>query len=211
MSQVYITAMRVPADSSFASVAAQDYYRVRQELCRAFRSKEEIKAARILFRFDIEGEVGWLYVQTRTEPNWAHLSRELALDIHGPVPLQIPADERLRFRLLARPTRRVGKKGSPIQGMRRSILEESVQKCWLLRKAEEHGFAVEACVLTCRSWIDTKNNHTLPNGSPKPISGTQFDGILRVTNRAAFVRAIERGIGTGKAFGFGLLSVARLG
>lgn len=37
----------------------------------------------------------------------------------------------------------------------------------------------------------------------------RFDGVLTVTDSALFQEAIVRGIGPGKAFGFGLLSVAR--
>jgi len=35
-----------------------------------------------------------------------------------------------------------------------------------------------------------------------------FEGVLRVEDSQAFREALERGIGPGKAFGFGLLSVA---
>jgi CRISPR system Cascade subunit CasE len=35
-----------------------------------------------------------------------------------------------------------------------------------------------------------------------------FEGRLRVTDAEAFRRALAAGIGSGKAFGFGLLSVA---
>ncbi|MEN9935136.1 MAG: hypothetical protein RLZZ387_1715 [Chloroflexota bacterium] len=37
-----------------------------------------------------------------------------------------------------------------------------------------------------------------------------FDGLLTVTDAAAFVKTLETGIGSGKAFGFGLLSVGQL-
>ena len=39
-------------------------------------------------------------------------------------------------------------------------------------------------------------------------SSVLFDGLLRVTDTDAFLRTLVRGIGPGKAFGFGLLSVA---
>ena len=36
----------------------------------------------------------------------------------------------------------------------------------------------------------------------------RFDGFLRVTDAGAFRETLTRGIGSGKAYGFGLLSVA---
>jgi len=36
----------------------------------------------------------------------------------------------------------------------------------------------------------------------------QFDGVLQVINADDFVKTIARGIGSGKGFGFGLLSLA---
>ena len=43
------------------------------------------------------------------------------------------------------------------------------------------------------------------------LFSVQFDGVLQVVEPALFVHAIAAGIGSGKAFGFGLLSVARAG
>jgi CRISPR system Cascade subunit CasE len=37
----------------------------------------------------------------------------------------------------------------------------------------------------------------------------QFEGDLEVTDAAAFRAALAQGIGSGKAYGFGLLSIAR--
>jgi len=36
-----------------------------------------------------------------------------------------------------------------------------------------------------------------------------FEGVLEVAEAAAFGAALREGVGPGKAFGFGLLSVAR--
>ena len=39
----------------------------------------------------------------------------------------------------------------------------------------------------------------------------RFEGVLEVTDPTAFCKTVENGIGSGKGFGFGLLSVAPLG
>jgi CRISPR system Cascade subunit CasE len=41
-------------------------------------------------------------------------------------------------------------------------------------------------------------------------TGVDFDGVLRVTDPALFTQSLAAGIGAGKAWGFGLLSVARV-
>jgi len=41
------------------------------------------------------------------------------------------------------------------------------------------------------------------------LAGAWFDGVLIVRDAAQFRTALEVGIGLGKAFGFGLLSLAR--
>ena len=38
--------------------------------------------------------------------------------------------------------------------------------------------------------------------------GVVFDGHLRVTDERAFKAALANGIGSGKAYGFGLMSIA---
>ena len=39
--------------------------------------------------------------------------------------------------------------------------------------------------------------------------GVQFDGILKVTHEEIFLKTLIKGLGSAKAFGFGLLSLAK--
>ena len=41
------------------------------------------------------------------------------------------------------------------------------------------------------------------------LQSVQFDGTLTVTDAEAFLNALEGGVGSGKGFGLGLMSVAR--
>jgi CRISPR system Cascade subunit CasE len=209
MNELYISAIRIPADSGFAAMASQELYKLHQLVYGAFPSKEAAKAARVLFRFDLEGDVGYLYVQSRVKPDWSKYANQLGENLRAPVPLVIPPDDRFRFRLLAKPTKRVGARGAPNRGKRVS-LDEPEQRAWLDRKGEENGFRIEACTLIDRVWYDTKTVERLPNGSPKPLHAVQFDGILVVTDPDKLREAVRNGIGPQKAYGFGLLSIAPL-
>lgn len=207
---LFISAFRVRADSQFAMVASRDFYEVHKLVYNLFPGNRAATVARVLFRFDVEGEDGWLYIQSTKEPDWSRLSDRMRKYVVGTQPLQIPSDERLRFRLLARPSYRVGDKESSLLAKRLSLVREDQQREWLNRKGEAAGFAVEQCNLSDWVWFDSKRDERLPDGSPKPLVGTLFDGILRVVDRDALRQAIARGIGTQKAYGFGLLSVACL-
>jgi len=76
---------------------------------------------------------------------------------------------------------------------------------WMKRKAEQSGFEVEVDKL-----------RTIPHGperfQKKGQAGThtavEFQGVLTVTDAAKFHNTFTRGIGSAKAFGFGLLVIA---
>jgi len=116
---------------------------------------------------------------------------------------------RYTFQLCANPTRKVtkpGADGSPTKNGRRVPLatrEELV--AWISRKGEQGGFAVDEDTL-----------RTFPRGreyfEKQEMSGlhsaVEFQGVLTVTDQAKFHESIKRGIGSAKAFGFGLLVIA---
>ncbi|NOG92330.1 MAG: type I-E CRISPR-associated protein Cas6/Cse3/CasE [Armatimonadetes bacterium] len=207
---LYISAIRFPAASNAATTAWRDFYMLHKLVYSAFATKEDATAARPLFRFDLEGEYGYLYVQSTQEPNWARIPEPIRAHLIGPLQYEIPAADRLRFRLLARPSWHVPR-GRAVNGKQKryALKTEKEQMEWLLRKGEEHGFSVESCILTERVWHDTKENEQ-HKGGPKPLIGIQYDGILAVTDREKLHQAIQTGIGPQKAYGFGLLSVAPL-
>ena len=60
-----------------------------------------------------------------------------------------------------------------------------------------------------------KQSFTKPNAdkskSPHRVTldGVTFEGVLEVTDAEKFREALAKGVGSGKAYGFGLLSVAK--
>src|SRR5262249_41388200 len=114
-------------------------------------------------------------------------------------------------------------------GKRVEIRDEEQQIAWLQRKGREAGFRLASVRL----------NHAVPNvylapqgklfgyrrnsqenstDSAREASGINrrmafgsalFEGELIVTDADAFREALVKGIGSGKAYGFGLLSIAR--
>jgi CRISPR system Cascade subunit CasE len=168
-------------------------------------------------------------VQTRDDPKWSQLSGGylLAAPESKPFGLSVTTGQRLRFRLRANPTKRVASKnerlGKDMAGSRIGLATEADQVRWLLRKGEGGGFRIPG------EWVNARRPETnetiqLPNfrvdvvpegrdrngkpGHAGEFLAVRFDGVLVVTDPETFQATVAGGIGSGKAFGFGLLSVA---
>jgi CRISPR system Cascade subunit CasE len=127
----------------------------------------------------------------------------------------------LRFRLRANPTKKVdtktGTDGKRRNGRRFALTSEADRLAWLSRKGEQHGFELGTVSQSGKllDLLDVSEGKSVgyrqgaPEGHGRVTFGScVFEGTLRVTRSEDFKRAIGAGIGSGKAFGFGLLSVA---
>lgn len=156
-------------------------------------------------------------VQSMTKPNWQELPETYLLNNTDPSdPKQLTfafnVGQTLAFRLVANPTKKEKREGQK-QG-RRVALPDSTPtddeltpaRQWLVRKGELHGFNV-LYATTEDFWLGLNRHGAAKNGIP--LYGVRYDGLLQVTNPDAVVKVLTTGIGSAKAFGFGLLSVAR--
>lgn len=185
-------------------------YELHRSLVRSLNGYDE--KDRLLFRLEPErGDGGPVaLVQTaELEPDWSPLlANQYLVQALGPKPvsLDLPAGAHLAFRLVANPTKKQGNK-------RIALDDEAAYHAWLARKAAQAGFRVLQ-VAAVPFWINEEHLHDTPrDGYPKqniPHFGVRFDGVLQVTDAATLQHAVRRGIGPAKAFGFGLLSLARL-
>lgn len=135
----------------------------------------------------------------------------------------------LVFKFAANPTRKVGtsvksgrESGGPkCNGRRVFITGEEDQLRWLARKATEAGFELLTLGAVADETIDVQAlNERVASGRRRPVDGEDatedlvlkcctFTGRLRIVDKLRFGDALAHGIGSGKAYGFGLLSVAR--
>lgn len=119
--------------------------------------------------------------------------------------------QRYRFSLLANPTRKrvvrdeAGNKKK--NGRREPITKREELVAWLQRKGNQHGFAFD---LESLKTIPRPRRNFLKKGKAGTHTATEFSGILRVNDRAAFKQAATSGIGPAKAFGFGMLCLSPL-
>jgi hypothetical protein len=77
------------------------------------------------------------------------------------------------------------------------------RKVWLEKQAQKHGFELVGVHVS-----PGMQQITTHNGRSFSLDTTEFTGLLRVTDSAAFGRCLIKGIGkVGKAFGLNLLIV----
>ena len=83
------------------------------------------------------------------------------------------------------------------------------QKQWLLDRAAKHGFALreEEFTVTRVQW-----QHFAKHGiRPVTLLAVTYEGVLRVTDPEQFRALLCQGMGRGKAYGLGLMTVMRGG
>ncbi len=124
-----------------------------------------------------------------------------------------------RFSLVANPTRKTRsekngvttKNGRRVPIVSREDTEDAEGKIipgllsWLTRKAEAHGFII--AIDQVRT-VPRARQYFIKNGMLGLHSGVEFQGVLRVTDPEKFRQAFTQGIGSAKAFGFGMLVLA---
>lgn len=128
--------------------------------------------------------------------------------------------QRLRFRLRANPTKRLAARSGdgssdPLAGKRVGLLREDEQRDWLVRRLSDGGAALlhldirpDVALGNPQTGYRPAEGATARRGPKMTFQAVRFDGVLRVTDAEAFRALLLGGVGSGKAYGFGLLSVA---
>lgn len=184
-------------------------YEMHRTLARAFAPAADVPPARFLWRL----ESGTSYrtscvvlVQSTLPADWGAIESlaGYALEILGNKAVDlarlIHAGGRYRFRLLANPTvTRAGK--------RYGLLREEEQLAWLVRQGERYGFKVLGCV---RGASERLHLHKARTANRITLDTALFEGVLEAVAPDLLCQAILQGLGHAKAFGLGMLSLARL-
>ncbi|MGH7298183.1 MAG: type I-E CRISPR-associated protein Cas6/Cse3/CasE [Polyangiaceae bacterium] len=188
--------------------------------------REARKHHGVLHRLDEDARRGRfvLLLQSGTRPDLARLPEGYFLDLQDDFELagsgaenpalrkvgeeraHIAAGDRFGFRLRANTTRKILTKsladGTKKNGKRVPVRGDDGRLGWLERHAHAGGFAL----------VDVRVSEVSPQsggrGSARiTLAGAQFEGLLVVRDPPLFRGALGRGIGPGKAYGYGLLSI----
>jgi CRISPR system Cascade subunit CasE len=187
-----------------------------------------------LFRADPQpGGRVVIVIQSAAEPDWEYAFHNAKYLLAAPPDKPskydpaFTAGQRPRFRLVANPTRRLSKHslerdGKPVEkwankngkGKRIPVPHDQLLD-WLAgwrfhregcEDDEPSGFSIDKGRTTVQAgYVYVKKTR---DGNGQRLFSARYDGILEVTDADAFHNTLLRGIGPGKAFGFGLLSVA---
>ena len=168
---------------------------------------------RRLWRLDRRGNRLWLLVLSEETPDLAGVVAQFGppdgvaeTRDYAPLLARVADGSVWRFRLAANPVKNVKVAGG--RGAVRNHVTVEQQEQWLAERAPKHGFALEPDgfrVVDSR-WISFDK---ATDGSPVRIHAVTFEGLLRVTDAGRFREALTHGIGRGKAYGLGLLTLMR--
>jgi CRISPR system Cascade subunit CasE len=211
-----------------------DCEQMHRTVMRAFPSdagKSPRQGYGVLYRVevDLRGHPS-LLLQSSGPPKWSHIPAGYLVSAPESKSVEMIYDrladsQRLVFRLRANATKRASKNENDPRwhGKRVDLRSEEDQLKWLQRKASEAGFSLRQ--VRIRPGLGASEAATIPNVSVVTsgkvvgrvarvpadrltFGSVLFDGLLEISDRSRFVHALTVGIGPGKAYGFGLLSIA---
>ena len=207
---MYLSSLILNSRSFRARRDINSFYELHRTIMGAFPDNTQGNPGRVLFRLDLTREMDFpsVLVQSELQPNWSHLIQDHDYLFDVPkskkVNLKVQTGQLLRFRLRANPTKRIYiKNGS---GKRQGLLKAEEQVDWLFAKGQRGGFSLIQTIPINEGFLRTKKN----NGRHViNLLSVRFEGVLKIDDPEEFRQTIKSGIGTGKGFGFGLLSIAR--
>ena len=205
---LHLTQILVSYEDAVRLLRIRDTYDWHQRVWQAFGGRDGAPRD-FLVRVDRREQAYRVLILSRSapaKPDWC------PTDSFGtkPIPESFFARQRYRFSLLANPTKKLrvnnGDGSRKKNGRRVPLTQREELIAWLKRKAESGGFRVNPDSL-----------RTIPRGreffhkdgrSHGTHAAVEFQGELTITDPAQFRVTIATGIGSAKAFGFGLLALA---
>ena len=187
----------------------------------------------VLYRLELDMAAGraQVLVQSLSEPDWQRLPEGYllcdgesgaVLKNIAPMLAGVEKGQQLRFRLVANPTKRVSLGRPPTggddktpkrSGPRVELRGEEARRAWLLRRATMAGFHIEERdeMEDVRQVEHPKRygGHGKRRRHSVVVAPVAFEGRLVVDAPDLLRQAVVSGIGPGKAYGMGLLSLAR--
>jgi CRISPR system Cascade subunit CasE len=200
-----------------AALRLFDTYDWHQAAWKCFPARDDAKRD-FLTRLDRKDGGFRLILVSPTAPVQPEWSREGEWQSRE-IPQDYFAKRRYRFQLRANPTKKL-RTDKPDgtrkkNGTRVALTAPADLAAWLARKGEAGGFFAhglqpedpEPCAISPAYRF---HFHRERDGHRGVHSGVDFTGILEVTDPARFHETFRLGIGSAKAFGFGLLVIAPL-
>ena len=212
---IYLSKLILPVNRKIDNV-----YQLHQLLWKAFSNGAE-KERDYLFRLESRTRRGYVVlVQSRSQPQWDQVLEADEYEMKSFDPI-FSKGERYLFFLRANAVvsqrsekNKRGKKVplAPAAYVDQAVIQDGVcvevKPGWLSRRAEDAGFRVSVASNRGRYRAEgwSKGKKSKP---PIVLIGQDLDGVLEVTDSDRFYQTYVNGLGRGKGFGFGLLSLSK--
>ena len=174
---------------------------------------------RKLWRIDKLGEHTYVLLLSDCEPQFTQMEKQFGIVNEGKswetkdyskLLSRIHENTEWYFRLTANPTKsRKTEKGK--RGIVCAHITPYFQKKWLLERSIKAGFSLEEekfSVIESRWQRFYKGNM---RKNPVTLLSVTYEGILRVRDAEKFCKTLTEGIGRGKAFGMGMMTITKAG
>jgi len=219
---------------AFGNVPESERANARERFGVLFRADPDERGERLTVYVQSLSRPDWSYLALLSDYLWrdADQPNPACKDIAGPYD-KLQNGQVLAFRLRANPTKRVAKdkkRDGGLDGKRVGLLREEEQIDWLVRKGQERekgkrgGFEIVTkevagpkgvkqtihCVKVTHEGVSEGRKGGDAKSQKMLHLAVRFEGLLRITDADAFRETIVRGIGSAKAFGFGLLSLGSI-
>lgn len=212
MTTTYLTQALVDyATAARARPPLRDIYDWHQAAWKAFpgRDGQQRDFLTRLDHLDEQGQFRLLVVSpiAPVRPDWCPAAPENWKT--KPIPDSYFARQNYRFQLRANPTKKVAADNPDgtrkANGRRVPLLTREELVAWLVRKGTSGGFSVRENSLRI---LRLGREAFEKQGTQGIHSAMEFEGALEVTDARLFHETFAHGIGSAKAFGFGLLVIA---
>ena len=180
------------------------------------------KSRRNLWRIDWLDNICYLLVLSEKQPDFTHIAKQYGYPLseqpwetknYDSLLARLKEGDYWNFRLCANPTRSSSKEKEETskRGKVFAHVTTEQQKKWLLLRSEGCGFMLKENVFDVvhTSWEKFPKGRA--NNRKVIIRTATFEGILTIANLELFKKTLLSGIGRAKAYGCGLLTIAKYG
>lgn len=206
----YLTQILVPYELAVRHLKIRDAYDWHQRVWQAFKGRDGAPRDFLTRVDEIDDAYRVLIVSPAapTKPDWCPTDCLKT----KPIPEDFFAAGSFRFSVIVNPTKKLVVRDEAGErkknGRRVALTQRPDLLAWMQRKAEAGGFSVG----------DPESVRTIPKprsyfqkpGMQGVHFAVEFQGVLSVTDPERFRATFTTGIGSAKAFGFGLLALAPL-
>lgn len=186
----------------------------------SFSHNRDGKRERVLWRVDYLKDMCYLLVLSPKRPEFLHIARQFGYDNweygwetrdYSLLLDRLQNGQTWRFRLRANPVRSSNKEkdGQTGRGKVFAHVTQQQQKEWLIGRAQAYGFFLKEDTFDVVNTEWKKFRKEKGNKREVTLRIADFEGILTISDAECFKKTLLFGIGRAKAYGCGLLTIAR--